>query len=74
MLAHKDNGDCVYLGPTGCTIQHVKPQQCYEMDCRRIVVGARSKSRLARLVDQGALSPEVVERGRELLKLHGPAP
>jgi hypothetical protein len=36
MLAHKRDGTCYYQGSTGCTIQHDKPQQCREMDCRAI--------------------------------------
>ena len=32
MLAHKPNGDCIYLGEGGCTRQADKPQQCHEMD------------------------------------------
>lgn len=36
MLAHKENGDCVYLGIGGCTIHDTKPRMCREMDCRKI--------------------------------------
>lgn len=36
MLEHKPNGDCVYLGDHGCTIQNDKPQMCSEMDCRNL--------------------------------------
>lgn len=36
MLDHKPNGDCVYLGEQGCTIQDDKPLMCQEMDCRHI--------------------------------------
>jgi len=36
MLAHKANGDCVYLVAGGCSIQDTKPQMCKEMDCRRL--------------------------------------
>lgn len=36
MLAHKDNGDCVYLATHGCSIHHSKPTMCKEMDCRRL--------------------------------------
>ena len=36
MLDHKPNGDCVYLGDGGCTIQDTKPLMCREMDCRNI--------------------------------------
>lgn len=33
-LAHKPDGDCVYLGASGCTIHGRAPQICKEMDCR----------------------------------------
>lgn len=70
MIAHKPNGDCFYLGESGCTIQHDKPQQCWEMDCRRVALGIPSKSVLKRLVHQGAVNPAVHQRGLELAKLH----
>ncbi len=62
MLAHKPNGDCVYLGDGGCTRQDDKPQVCYEMDCRRIAV-TFSKAQCKRL----NVRIEVWERGRHLL-------
>ena len=36
MLAHKPNGDCVYLADAGCSIHDRSPQMCREMDCRTI--------------------------------------
>jgi Fe-S-cluster containining protein len=36
MLDHKPNGDCIYLGQTGCTIHEDKPLMCQRMDCRVI--------------------------------------
>ena len=36
MLDHKTNGDCVYLGVSGCTIHDWKPRMCQAMDCRVI--------------------------------------
>lgn len=39
MLAHKADGDCFYLGDSGCTIQETKPQMCKDMDCRNIANG-----------------------------------
>lgn len=36
MLAHKDSGECIYLGESGCTIHDDKPRQCRQMDCRNI--------------------------------------
>jgi hypothetical protein len=34
MLDHQPNGDCIYLGETGCTIYAIRPLMCREMDCR----------------------------------------
>lgn len=34
-LKHKPNGDCVYLGETGCTIHGRAPFICRVFDCRR---------------------------------------
>lgn len=33
-LAHKPNGDCVYLGTRGCTIHSWRPSLCRAFDCR----------------------------------------
>lgn len=36
MIAHKPNGDCVYLTEHGCSIHSNSPLKCQEMDCRNI--------------------------------------
>lgn len=36
VLKAKDNGDCFYLGETGCTIYKTRPEQCKEFDCRKL--------------------------------------
>lgn len=36
MLDHKPNGDCIYLGASGCTIHGHAPLMCREMDCRNV--------------------------------------
>ncbi len=43
MLAHKENGDCVYLSDGGCSIHTSKPQMCREMDCRRLARTVKKK-------------------------------
>ena len=77
MLAHKPNGDCVYLGDGGCTRQADKPQQCHEMDCRRIAQ-AVTKARAKKLDARGGMKIEIWRRGHELLrsnaKLNGAEP
>jgi hypothetical protein len=35
VLKHKPNGECVYLGPNGCTIHDHAPVLCQVFDCRR---------------------------------------
>lgn len=34
MLAHKANGDCIYLDEGGCSIHDRAPQVCKSFDCR----------------------------------------
>lgn len=36
MLAHKPNGDCVYIEADGCQIHGYRPIKCQTMDCRII--------------------------------------
>lgn len=66
MLAHKPNGDCVYLDG-GCTRQADKPQQCHEMDCRRIAQ-AVTKAQAKKLDARGGMKIEIWRRGHELLR------
>ena len=40
MLAHRDNGDYVYLGDDGCTIHDRAPWACRMFDCRRWLAGS----------------------------------
>lgn len=67
MLAHKPNGDCVYLGEHGCTIQHDKPQMCYEMDCR-LIARQVSWTHARKLEATGRMRMAIWRRGRVLLK------
>lgn len=62
MLAHKENGDCIYLGVGGCSIHDRKPRMCREMDCRNIARGVTySRARKIGIV-------AVWRKGRQLLK------
>lgn len=63
MLAHKANGDCIYLGDGGCSIHERRPQLCRDMDCRNL---ARSFSWLQAMALPGLAMP-VWNRGKELL-------
>ena len=62
MLAHKPNGDCVYLLANGCGIHGSAPRQCREMDCRNLARGLTfTQARKLNVVS-------VWRRGRELLE------
>lgn len=64
MLAHKQNGDCYYLGDSGCTIQDDKPLMCREMDCR--LIAAALTYTQARKIHGFPIA--VWRRGRDLMK------
>ena len=38
MLAHKPNGDCIYLAEAGCSIHDRAPSLCRSADCRSIAL------------------------------------
>ena len=63
MLAHKDNGECLYLGPTGCIIHDRKPIMCREMDCR--LIATRISWTKARKLPKPLY--RIWRRGRDLL-------
>lgn len=65
MLAHKPNGDCIYLDCSGCSIHNQpRPQQCVEMDCRNIYRGISLET--ARIL--GARMIKIWRRGQELAR------
>lgn len=66
MLAHKPNGDCIYLDDTGCSIHERRPRQCREMDCR--LLAQRISFTQARKLDKtNRLKFAVWKKGKELL-------
>ena len=67
MLAHKPNGDYVYLGERGCTRQDDKPQMCREMDCR-LIAKSVTWTQARKLAQSGRMRIEIWLRGRELLR------
>jgi Fe-S-cluster containining protein len=38
MLAHKPNGDCIYLDEKGCSIHDHAPSLCRTADCRSVAL------------------------------------
>lgn len=69
----KPNGDCVYLGPKGCTIQQTKPLRCKEFDCRVMYASKTKAERREHIVRWPAVRA-AYDAGRSRLKtLDAPA-
>ena len=66
VLDHKPNGDCVYLGATGCTIHDRAPVVCREFDCR-LVFKALTRNQRREWVKNGAIKQSVFDAARKRL-------
>ncbi len=66
MLAHKANGECIYLGPGGCTIHDHAPSLCRSADCRSLAMKLDFEA-AARLHRAGRLDIRVWDQGHRLL-------
>jgi hypothetical protein len=66
MLAHKANGDCVYLGDSGCTIHGRAPALCRAADCRSVALRYDLEGAKA-LHMTGRLNFDVWDKGNRLL-------
>lgn len=67
LLATKENGECVYLGPSGCTIYERRPLLCRSFDCRKhyLILPRQDRDNLVRL---GLSSRVVFNAGRARVK------
>lgn len=62
MIAHKRNGECIYLGSDGCMIHERKPYLCRVMDCRNIARNMPfTKARKFKILG-------IWQKGKELIK------
>lgn len=66
-LAADENGRCVYLGATGCTIYERRPVLCRSFDCRKhyLILPRQDRDNLVKL---GVSSRAVFNAGRSRLK------
>ena len=64
-LRRDDNGDCAFLGESGCTIYDHRPYQCRTFDCRAFYA-ALSRTQRRRRLRSGELNAEVMARGKQL--------
>lgn len=65
-IAHKPNGDCIYLGDEGCSIHDTAPLICQEFDCRRYVQRFVQGNRKAKLA--AAKNNPMVREGMKRMK------
>jgi len=57
VLAHKDNGDCIYLDRSfGCTIHNNRPTICGELDCRKIYKKLKYNKNIHLYISKGVIA------------------
>ncbi len=67
MLAHKPNGDCIYLAVNGCSIHDHTPALCGAADCRALAFKYNFEMAL-KLHEAGNIDLRVWDKGNELIK------
>jgi hypothetical protein len=67
MLAHKQNGECIYLDERGCSIHDRAPSLCRTADCRSLAVRIDFKT-ARQLHLMGRLDLRVWDHGHKLLE------
>jgi len=67
MLAHKPNGECLYVQDNGCSIHDIAPVLCRSADCRRIALQYDFET-ARKLHMMGRIDMRVWDRGKKLLE------
>ena len=67
MIAHKPNGDCIYLDDNGCSIHSRAPSLCKSADCRALAFRYDFETAL-KLHKAGRIDLRVWDKGNELIK------
>lgn len=67
MLAHKQNGDCIYLDEKGCSIHERAPSLCRSADCRSIALKYDFTTAM-QLHNMKRIDIRVWDKGNDLLK------
>ena len=67
MLAHKPNGDCIYLDDNGCSIHSRAPSLCKSADCRALAFRYDFETAM-KLHKAGSIDLRVWDKGNELIK------
>lgn len=63
-LKQKPNGDCMYLGISGCTIHDRAPAICREFDCRLFVASFGGRPGIRRAIKAGWVTQDIVAAAR----------
>ena len=66
MLAHKQNGDCIYLIESGCSIHNRAPLLCKSADCRSIALKYNFETAM-QLHQMKRIDIRVWDKGNDLL-------
>ena len=66
MLAHKPNGDCIYLDETGCSIHDCAPSLCRSADCRSLALKYDFDTAM-KLHNMKRIDIRVWDRGNEMI-------
>lgn len=65
-LAHKPNGDCIYVGENGCAIYDKRPSACRSFDCRKWFKSTTDQQKRVFIMrNHGAAA--VFAKGKEML-------
>lgn len=67
MLAHKANGDCIYLDEKGCSIHERAPSLCRSADCRSIAIKYDFTTAM-KLHEMKRIDIRVWDKGNDLIK------
>jgi len=67
MIAHKPNGDCIYLNDTGCSIHDRAPSLCRSADCRSLALKYDFDTAM-QLHKMKRIDIRVWDKGKDLLK------
>ncbi|MEJ2615556.1 MAG: YkgJ family cysteine cluster protein [Ignavibacteriaceae bacterium] len=67
MIAHKENGDCVYLKGNGCSIHNNAPLLCRSADCRSLALKFDFVTAM-KLHNIGRIDIRVWDQGKKLLE------
>lgn len=67
MLAHKPNGECIYVDGAGCSIHDRAPSLCRSADCRSLALQL-GFDEARRLHMMGRLDLRVWDQGQKLLQ------